>query len=67
MKRSVMSPIDRVDEHKEIYSQLQELIAKSENLLYTIERDRDVSENGNPPSEAEGKERKTEMKVFDHC
>ena len=31
-------------EHKEIYSQLQELIAKSENLLYTIERDRDVSE-----------------------
>ena len=44
MKRSVMSPIDRVDEHKEIYSQLQELIAKSENLLYTIERDRDVSE-----------------------
>ena len=34
----------RADEHKEIYSQLQELIAKSENLLYTIERDRDVSE-----------------------
>ena len=31
-------------EHKEIYSQLQELIAKSENLLYKIDRDRDVSE-----------------------
>ena len=32
------------DEYREIYSQLQELIAKSENLLYTIERDKDVSE-----------------------
>jgi hypothetical protein len=32
------------DEYREIYGQFQELIDKSENLLYTIERDKDVAE-----------------------
>ena len=32
------------DEYREIYSELQELISKSENLLYTIDRDKDVVE-----------------------
>ena len=32
------------DEYRKIYHQLQELIDKSENLLYAIERDKDVSE-----------------------
>lgn len=32
------------EEYREIYGELQELISKSENLLYTIERDKDVAE-----------------------
>ena len=32
------------DEYREIYGQLQELISRSEELLYTLERDKDVSE-----------------------
>ena len=30
------------DEYREIYSELQELISKSENLLYTLDRDKGV-------------------------
>ena len=30
------------DDYREIYSELQELISKSENLLYTLDRDKDV-------------------------
>ena len=32
------------DEYRETYGQLQELISKSEELLYVLERDKDVSE-----------------------
>lgn len=31
------------DEHRDIYGQMQELISKSEELLYVLERDKDVS------------------------
>lgn len=32
------------DEYRDIYGQMQELISKSEELLYVLERDKDVSE-----------------------
>ena len=32
------------DEYRETYSELQDLISKAENLLYTIELDKDVKE-----------------------